>query len=290
MACRGRLRWLIIACLIFSALAGGCIVIPTPPRQSPHPLPPGSTYLLHLPGISGMLVVDGWLIDGLHDGGAAQTVEVYNWVGPGNIVHVLHDIERNKREAIHAAQFVAAVRRANPSVRIIICAESGGVAVALWMLEALPPDIAIDDLLMVSPSVSPAFDLTPALAHVTNRAYYTTTPLDVDTLGIGSWLLGNSDGYHGVGAGWVGFCRPCQAQSELYERLIRVRYNPAWIIWGNFGTHTGPMSYRYARNMLAPMLTANRKAEATTTPSSAPSEHSDARPQRSEAPSPHPQP
>src|SRR5205823_3823144 len=65
-------------------------------------------------------------------------------------------------------------RSENPNSRIVLCAESGGVAVALWLLESLPQDIAVDDLLMVSPAVSRDYDLSRALAHVRNHAYYTT--------------------------------------------------------------------------------------------------------------------
>jgi hypothetical protein len=225
--------------------AGGCIAVPVSQPWAPHKLPPGATYLLHVPGISGNLVVDAWLVDGLHDGGAADVTEVFDWVGPGNVIQVLQAVDHNREAARKMAPFLAEVRRLNPDSKITLCSESGGVAVALWLLEALPPDVAVDDFLMVSPG----YDLSRALAHVRHRAYYTTTPLDVDTLGLFTLLFGNGDGPRTIGAGWLGFDAP-----EKYRNLIRVPYQPHWILWGNFGTHTGPMSYLFAKNVLAPML------------------------------------
>jgi len=240
-------------------LAGGCIAIPSKQPAAVHKLPDGATYMLHLPGVSGMLVVDGWLVDGLHDGGAADVVEVFDWVGPGGPVERLRDVDRNRKTAKTISGFVAELRRENPHSRIVLCAESGGVAVALWLLEALPQDVKVDDLLMVSPAVSKDYDLTRALTHVRNHAYYTTTPLDVDTLGLFTTVLGNADGVKGVGAGWVGFetsdGKPSPAHSE---KLVRLPYEAQWVVYGNFGTHTGPMSYEFARNVLARRLIADR--------------------------------
>ncbi len=256
----GRLPWQnLVTLLLPLALAGGCIAIPSKPPAAVHKLPDGATYMLHLPGVSGMLVVDGWLVDGLHDGGAADVVEVFDWVGPGCPVERLQDVDRNRRTATKIARFVTDVRRENPSSRVVLCAESGGVAVALWLLEDLPKDVAVDDLLMVSPAVSSEYDLSRALTHVRNHAYYTTTPLDVDTLGFFTTMLGNADGVKGVGAGWVGFeTADGKADPAHSGKLVRLPYEAQWVVYGNFGTHTGPMSYEFAKYVLAPRLIADR--------------------------------
>jgi len=202
--------------------AGGCIAVPLTQPRAPYKLPAGSTYLLHVPGISGMLVVDGWLVDGLHDGGAADLTEVFDWVGPGNIIQVLRDVDRNRQAARRMAPSLAEWRRLNPDSKIILCSESGGVAVALWLLESLPPGVAVDDFLMVSPAVSRDYDLTAALSHVKHRAYYTTTPIDVDTLGLFTLIFGNGDGPRGIGAGWLGF-----EQTHPNDKLLRVPFQAA---------------------------------------------------------------
>jgi hypothetical protein len=254
----GEKQWPNLLTILLPLLcAGGCVAVPAPQPWAPHKLAPGETYLLHVPGISGNLLVDHWLVEGLHDGGAADHLEVFDWVGPGNVIQVLQDVDRNREAARKMAPFLAEVRRLNPDSKIILCSESGGVAVALWLLESLPPGVAVDDFLMVSPAVSPGYDLSPALAHVRRRAYYTTTPLDIDTLGLFSFIFGNGDGSHTVGAGWLGFDTPSE-RAHTYARLFRIPYQPQWLIWGNFGTHTGPMSYEFSKHVLAPILKDSR--------------------------------
>ena len=145
MPVRARPRWqnpvLIVLTLQLAGAAGGsggCIGISVTQPIAPHKLPPGSTYLMHVPGISGMLVVDGWLVDGLHDGGAADTVEVFVWLGPGNVIQILQDVDRNRQTARKMAPFLAEIRRQNPANRIILCSESGGVAVAALAARSPP--------------------------------------------------------------------------------------------------------------------------------------------------------
>jgi len=248
----------------------GCVSVAAPKPQDAHAFKPGSTYLLHLSGISGMTIFDRWWLDALEDAGAADRYEVFDWADDGNWIHVLHAVEQNRKAATKVAEFVTAVRRLNPDVRIIMSSESGGVAVALWTLEALPPDVKVDEALLVAPAVSPGYDLSRALDHVSGVVRYTTTPLDVGTLGLWTSVLGNMDGVKSPGAGLVGFCQPAGADPAAYRRLIRVSYNPAWMIWGNLGSHTGAMSSAFARHVLGPMLVEDRKRAAARRASTMP--------------------
>lgn len=240
----------------------GCVSVPAPRPQDAHAFKPGSTYLLHLSGISGMTIFDRWWLEAIKDSGAADEVEVYDWAGTPDWIQVLKAVERNRKAAAKVAEFITAVRRLNPDVRIIMSSESGGAAVAVWTLEALPPDVKVDEALLVAPAVSPGYDLSKALNHVNGVVRYTTTPLDVGTLGLWTSVLGNMDGVKSAGAGLVGFCKPARADPAAYRRLLRVRYNPAWIIWGNLGSHTGAMSSTFARHVLGPMLIEDGKRAA----------------------------
>jgi len=266
------MRFLLLPTMLLLCSWGtGCISVPAPKPQDAHVLKPGSTYLFHLSGISGMTIFDQWWLHAIEDSGAADHVEVYDWAGSGNWIEVLHAVEQNRKAALKIAEFVTAVRRLNPEVRIIMSSESGGTAVAVWTLEALPADAKVDEVLLVAPAVSPGYDLSRALGHVDGIVRYTTTPLDIGTLGLWTNVLGNMDGVKSSGAGLVGFRKPAGADPQAYRRLVRVSYNPAWMIWGNFGSHTGAMSSTFARYVLGPMLiedrkrAMNRRAASTTT-------------------------
>ena len=254
-----RIRTLLLPLLLLCPLGAGCISVPAPRPVDAPQLKPGSTYLLHLSGISGITIFDTWWLRALQDAGAADRVDTYDWAGPGGWVQVLHAVEHNRKAALKVAEFVTEVRRRNPDVRIIMSSESGGTAVAAWTLEALPDDVKVDEVLLIAPAVSPGYDLSRALAHVTGAVRYTTTPLDFGTLGLWTSVLGNMDGPKGAGAGLVGFREPPGADPHAYRRLLRISYNPAWIIWGNLGSHTGAMSSAFARHVLGPMLVEDRK-------------------------------
>jgi len=232
--------------LFLTGLAiGGCQGVS--PSQS---MPPGSTYLLHLPGVSGDTVFDrGWM-NALRQGGAADRVELFDWTCHDPGLGALQAYARNRHEAVRIAQLISARAAANPTGRIILTAESGGAALAVWALERLPRDLHVDQVLLVQPALSPGYDLSLALKHVREKMYYTSSPGDWLVLGLGTRLFGTSDGRKIDAAGFVGFRSP----PGPYQKLVEVRYEPEWMRWGDFGFHTGGMSTAFAFHVLAPLL------------------------------------
>ena len=49
---------------------------------------------------------------------------------------------------------------------------------AIWVLEKLPDDVHVDTLVMLACAMSPQYDLSPALRHVSGKAYVFVSPLD----------------------------------------------------------------------------------------------------------------
>jgi hypothetical protein len=247
---------LALAVLIWSA---GCVSTPTP--QVPNSFPSGTTYLLHLPGVSGTTIFDQWWLSALEDAGAAARVDIYDWTEKDrSMVAVLQSYRENHVTAGKIARFIEETRSRNPGIRIILSSESGGTGVAVWTLEALPRDVVVDEVLLISPVISPGYDLTDALRHVTGKMYYSSSPIDVPTNVGDTLLFGTIDGKRTVGAGLVGFQQPRSADPAEYRKLVQLRYNPLWMVWGNFGFHTGGMSAPFARYVLGPMLVRDEQA------------------------------
>ena len=242
-------RWLSAALLLMAC--GGCIATPTVPAK---PLPAGSTYLIHLPGIAGDSIFDRWWMNALQEQGAADRAELYDWTCNDPWLGALHAYHRNHREARKIAQWIAARLRSDPHAKVILTAESGGTALAVWALEDLPPALKVESVVLVAPAISPGYDLTAALRHVRAKAFYFTSPGDWFMLGWGTRTFGTMDGKHTDGAGHVGFHPPPSASPIEYRKLIRERYNPSWWRWGNFGSHGGGMSSAFARHVIAPLL------------------------------------
>ena len=63
--------------------------------------------------------------------------------------------------------------------------------------------------------------------------------VDFVVLGLGTSLFGTIDGKYTEAAGFVGVQVPPHADVAQYQKLIEMRYTPAWIRWGNLGDHTG---------------------------------------------------
>lgn len=221
---------------------------------STKPLPSGSTHLIHLPGIAGDTPFDRWWMDALAEGGAADRAELYDWTCNRPGIDALQAYARNRQQALKVAELIQSRSAEDPRGRIILTAESGGAGVAVWALERLPAKVVVDDVLLIAPAVSPAYDLSAALRHVRGKMYYFSSTGDWFVLGVGTSMFGTMDGRRSNAAGFVGFSRPESADAGQYAKLVEMRYDSVWMQWGDFGNHTGGMSPSFARHFLAPLL------------------------------------
>ncbi len=227
-----------------------CLLILISTARAADPLP----YLLHLPGIGGHMRIDDNVTDGLQFGGIKARVEIYDWTrGQPGMIALTH-YDDNQLEAQKVADKLTAAFRADPKRKIILTSHSGGGGIAIFALEKLPDDVKIDTLLMLAPALSPDYDLSKALRHVTGKAYVFTSTLDwID--GWGTRNFGTMDRVKSDSAGNVGFRTPEKPVDEKqYDKLVSFPYDPAWTRFGNAGEHIGTMSFSFARNILAPLL------------------------------------
>ena len=248
-------------------------------REGPAARP---AFLLHFPGIGGTRGIDRTLVAGLFDGGVATRAAIFDWTEGQDGLDALAALDRNKIEAQAAADLIVRQRRRQPGVPIIVTSHSGGAGPAVWALEDLPPGVTVDALVLLAPALSPGYDLSPALKHVSGRAYAVTSPLDKLVLGTGTEVFGTIDRVNTAAAGDVGFLRPEPdgtavarpstrpmglakdaplptrvvqfADPVQYDKLTDVPYRPAWRRVGNNGTHLGPMMPVFVRRVLAPMV------------------------------------
>lgn len=247
------LRMIETSSVLLLLIAAGCAAPAAPPAAT-EPRAAGSTYVLHLPGVAGEMPIDlGWL-DALHQGGVGNRLEVYDWTCNDRGLDALHAVARNHAQAQVIANRITARVRRHPSTRVILTAVSGGTGVAVWALERLPRDVAVDQVVLVAPAFAPDYDLSAALRHVKRKMYAFTSPVDFVVLGLGTSFFGTIDGKYTEAAGFVGLQFPPHADVAQYHKLVEMRYTPAWLRWGNFGDHTGAMSVAFARDYVAPLL------------------------------------
>lgn len=230
-------------------------------------------YLLHLPGIGGHMRIDDMVTSGLTIGGIKSETRIYDWTNGNPGMPALGNYNGNQVEAQKIADQLTAVYRADPKRKLIVTSHSGGGAMAVFMLEKLPADVKIDTLLLLAPALSPKYDLSKALAHVTGKAYVFSSTLD-PIEGIGTRAFGTMDRYFGDAAGNVGFSKPDKPlDAKQYDKLISIPYNKAWTTLGNAGDHIGTMSRVFGARILAPLLLTGNLPEygaPTSNPTTAP--------------------
>ena len=214
-------------------------------------LPP---YLLHLPGIGGARSIDVSLVRGFRAGGFKGDVEIYDWTEDDSGIDALHSFARNHREAKIIADKIIARHRSDPNAPIYLTCHSGGAGLAVWALEDLPPAIRVKDLLFMSPALSPSYDLTSALRHVSDHAYVFSSLSDQLVLGVGTRVFGTIDGVKTDAAGRVGFTKPASADAGQYAKLVPEPYDLRWLQYDNYGDHVGGMNRSFSEHLLLPLL------------------------------------
>ncbi len=265
---------LILALLMTLSAGAGCV---TEPAHIIHAVaqPPGA-YHIHLPGIGGYRSIDRLLLRGLQDGGLDAEFEPYDWTGNDPGLSALLTTQRHKVESTKVAGMIEQNVRDHPGAKLTVSAHSGGAGIIVWALEQTPADVMVDDIVLLSPALSPRYDLTAALRHVRGHVYVFYSPYDVAVLGVGTNMFGTIDGVKTDAAGKVGFARPVSADARQYEKLVQVPYDSDWIRLGNIGDHIGSLSRPFGRVIVAPLLLTGKlpklpTSEALKTPATLPS-------------------
>jgi pimeloyl-ACP methyl ester carboxylesterase len=222
-----------------------------PPSTRPAAQPP---LLVYLPGISGLLGPGRRLGTALDSGGFDALYRVFDWTDGDPGLDALRAYDRNQDQAQDLANRLAGQRIGDPDRPIVLIAHSGGAGVAVWTLEKLPKETRVRAAILLAPALSPDYDLSRALRHVSGKMVVFYSPRDEWILGAGTKLFGTIDRVQSEAAGLHGFHIPAGADPAQYHKLIQIPYDPAWAALGNPGDHMGPLAGPFIRTVLAPLL------------------------------------
>ena len=151
---------------------------------------------------------------------------------------------------------VEAFGKSRPGAPAFLIGKSGGTGVVVKALEHLGEG-AVEAAVLISPAVSPRYDLTDALRAVRRELVVFWSPLDLIVLGAGTRIFGTIDRVRSVSAGLVGFRPPRDPTAEQraqYAKLRQVRWGPGMASTGYFGGHVGPDSPAFLRKYVVPLL------------------------------------
>ncbi len=211
--------------------------------------------IYHLNGIGGERSIDHNLVGGLLAGGLEAEPKFHDWTAGQDGLVALQSRKLHEEQAKKVAEELAAEFKRHPGRPIHVTSHSGGAGIAVWALELLPDEVMIDSVLMISPALSPDYDLTRALKHVRGSVYVFSSPYDTIVLGRGTKLFGTIDGKKVEAAGLKGFVCPPGADEQQYKKLIAQPYQREWAkLYGNGGSHICGMQKTFARDYVAPLI------------------------------------
>jgi len=199
-----------------------------------------------LPGIEGESELNRDIRRGLVAGGVFQALPIHRWGRPiplvGPAINQV-DFIGNRLSGIGVANLIRNYQDSHPGRPVHIVGHSGGGGVAVFAAEALPEDRKIEGLILLSASISSAYDLTKAAKRCRKGIVNFFNPKDAGLLGVGTIVMGTVDGTHGPSSGLIGFDR---AGKKDHERVFDIRVHSDGSDPHAYTTHVGFVSLRVA--------------------------------------------
>lgn len=219
-------------------------------------------YAIILPGIEGTSYYNISVAKGLADAGYDGAIEIHDWTTgqwPLAFYH-LTSFERNKAQAQEIADKIVLYQQRYPGRPVTLIGHSGGAAMSVLTLEALPSDQKVEQAVLLAGAISPDYDLSRALERTERGITSFHSRGDMFYLMAGTLTLGTLDRQHSVSAGAVGFRIPPDLPPERrgwYEAMLHQEPYRGEMFWSlNLGGHMGPTSRRFVAKWIAPRVMA----------------------------------
>jgi len=215
---------------------------------------PLNNTVIALDGVGGTGIMPQLLKLAVKVSGSKLHVQRYFWThGYFRPFHDLRDKEHIERKAEELAGIIRSVKAESNHVQII--AKSGGCLVAVKALEQLDAN-ETSRIILMSPAISPQYDLSPALRAVSGKMVCFHSQHDKIILGLGTTIFGTSDGVRTVSAGCVGFANPPDSGVALdqYDKLEQHSWTPSMLKQLHTGLHSGNSSFPWILKHIVPIL------------------------------------
>jgi pimeloyl-ACP methyl ester carboxylesterase len=180
-------------------------------------------------------------------------VRIMSWGAPAPLFMLnfsnqkIHDDAERK-----LADAILEYRRTHPAAEVDLIGHSAGCGVILGALKRLPADAHVHTVALLAPSVSPKYDLTPAILKL-ERLHVFTSSLDTVFLKWRTSRFGTYDNIKTPAAGNAGFDLT-PLSSELRAKVVAHPYDDAWKSLGNDGGHFGTLSADFTNQIIAPLF------------------------------------
>jgi hypothetical protein len=180
---------------------------------------------------------------GLHRAGYQGRVTSFSWSATLNQIFGRPVARaRARRLAESISHYLATF----PRNQVNIIALSAGTGVAVWACESLQPPANVENVILLSSSLSCDYDMREALAHIRGRVYVYCSPNDMILQGPVR-VLGTIDGRYGAEpAGLAGLRSPPDS-----PKIRNIAWSPDFEPLGWTGSHISCVSEVFVAQVLA---------------------------------------
>jgi pimeloyl-ACP methyl ester carboxylesterase len=189
--------------------------------------------------------------------GVRHEIREFSWShGKGRLLRDLQDTQHCLKKAAELAEEVRQIKAEDPERPVYLVGKSGGAGLVAAAAEQLPPQ-TLERIILLSPALSPNYDLRAALRATKHEIVSFYSPYDQLVLNWGTSQFGTIDRYYGASAGLRGFVVPTDlsvSDRALYDRLVQIRWNRSMILEGHFGSHLGTSMPAFVAKEVAPWL------------------------------------
>lgn len=233
---------LIVSILLMASALSGCVSAFGP--QAEH----GITF--YCPGVANADLGDAGIRAGLEEAGYRGQVARMTWSVSFNpvidqTVRVIAQ-QGGKRLADYIQEYLDKY----PGQPVNVVGLSAGTGVAIWALEALKPQYKVDNVVLISSSLSHNYDVSPALRRVSGKIYNYYSPIDAVLAGPMK-VFGSIDGvFLEDAAGAVGIRVPPGADG----RVVNIAWRAEFEKFGYYGGHGDGTNAEFVRYEIAPHL------------------------------------
>jgi len=212
-----------------------------------------------LPGVEGASGLNKDIRDGLLAAGIPHALPIRNWGRPVPLLGVVInqvDFLGNRLAAHGIARYVMDYKEKYPGKPVYIVGHSGGGGIAIFVAEYLDEDKKVDGVIVLSGSVTSAYNLQKALSRTRNGIVNFYNRSDSALLAVGTTVLGNVDGTHGPAAGLIGFDEPRDNDKDYkklaYTKLYQVEITGDMMLGGD--SHTAVTQPAFVATFVAPWV------------------------------------
>lgn len=207
--------------------------------------------VFYCPGIGNFDLGDVRVREGLEAAGFKGQVATFYWtIAPGPAAPIDQIAKFAPRlRAGQLADYIEDYIDRFPDGPISIVGLSAGTGVALWALEDLSPGYMVDNVVLLSSSLSSTFNAGKAAQRVHGKIYCYYSSNDIVLTGP-MRLTGTIDGaFIGDAAGVVGLRSP-----RGQDKIVNLPWRAEYARYGYYGGHTDSTSAAFVRAELADKL------------------------------------